>query len=177
MTLIAQSAGDAQGLVAPLREVIRGIDPNQPIYDVRTMEDFYQTRAVQTPNLIVGTVGAMGMMGLLLAMVGLYGLVAYSVSRRTREFGIRMAIGAESRQVLRMVMRQGMGLALAGIAIGLVMSLGTGQLLKAAFGPGDSDPASFVLVPAVLLAVTLLAAYVPALRASRVAPMRALRDE
>ena len=108
MALIAQSAGDAQGLAAPLREVVRSIDPNQPIFDVRTMEDFYQTRAVKTPNLIVQTVGGMGMMGLLLAMVGLYGLVAYSVSRRTREFGIRMAMGgARCVQVPSMVLRQG----------------------------------------------------------------------
>jgi predicted permease len=177
MTLIAQSAGDAQGLAAPLREVVRSIDPNQPIFDVRTMEDFYQTRAVKTPNLIVQTVGGMGMMGLLLAMVGLYGLVAYSVSRRTREFGIRMAIGAESVQVLSMVLRQGLRLSLAGIAIGLVMSLGAGRVLKVALGSVDSDPASFVIVPVVLLAVTMLAAYVPALRASRVAPMKALRWE
>jgi predicted permease len=177
ITLIAQSIGDAQGLAAPLREVVRGIDANQPIYDVHTMEEIFQMRAVKTPNLIVETVGGMGMMGLLLAMVGLYGLVAYSVSRRTREFGIRMAIGAESQQVLRMVMRQGLQLSLAGIAIGLVMSLGAGRVLKAALGSGNSDPASSVVVSVVLLAVTLLAAYVPALRASRVAPMKALRWE
>ena len=157
--------------------MVRGIDANQPIYDVRTMEDIYQTRAVKTPNLIVETVGGMGMMGLLLAMVGLYGLVAYSVSRRTREFGIRMAIGAESGQVLRMVMRQGLVLSLAGIAIGLVISMGAGRVLKASLGSGDSDPASFVVVSVVLLAVTTLAAYVPALRASRVAPIKALRWE
>ena len=117
------------------------------------------------------------MSGLLLAMIGLYGLVAYSVSRRTCEFGIRMAIGAESGQVLWMVMRQGLWLSLSGIAIGLVMSLGASPVLKAALGPQDGDPASFVLVSVVLLAVTLLAAYVPALRASRVAPMKALRYE
>lgn len=177
VTLLVQSAGPAQGLAAPLREVVRSLDPNQPIYDVRTMEDLYQARAVKTPNLIIQTVGALGMMGLLLAMVGLYGLVAYSVSRRTREFGIRMAIGAERPQVLRMVMRQGLKLALAGIAIGLVMSLGCGRALKAILGPAENDPMSFVIVSVVLLAVTMLAAYVPALRASRVAPMKALRWE
>ncbi len=177
LTLLVQSTGDAQSLAAPMRDVVRGIDPNQPIYDVHTMASFYETRAVKTPDLIVETVGTMGIMGLLLAMVGLYGLVAYSVSRRTREFGIRMAIGAESRQVLRMVMRQGVVLSLAGIAIGLVVSLGAGRVLRAALGSADTDPASFVAVPLVLLAVTLVAAYVPALRASRVAPMKALRWE
>ncbi|HLK64237.1 MAG TPA: ABC transporter permease [Bryobacteraceae bacterium] len=177
MSLVAQSVGDAQGLAAPLREAVRGIDANQPIYDVRTMEDFYQARAVKTPDMIVETVGAMGVLGLLLAMVGLYGLVAYSVSRRTREFGIRMAIGAERTQVLRMVMRQGLWLSLAGILIGLVLSQGARQVLNSAFGPGDAGPVTFVLVPAALLAVTLLAAFVPALRASRVPPMKALRYE
>ena len=177
MTMLVESLGDARSLMAPVREAVRGLDSNQPIYDVHTMQDFFQQRAVKTPNMIVQTVGTMGLMGLLLAMVGLYGLVAYSVSRRTREFGIRMAIGAESRQVLRMVMRQGLRLSLAGIAIGLVLSLGAVRVLKAAFSTGPSDPATMVTVPLVLLAVTLLAAYIPALRASRVAPMKALRYE
>jgi len=177
MTLVAESNGDAGGLVALLRDMVRGIDANQPIYDVRTMADFYGQRAVKTSSLIVQTVGWLGIMGLTLAMVGLYGLVAYSVSRRTREFGIRMAIGAQSTQVLRTVMLQGMKLSLAGIALGLLMSLGAAPAVRAGLGTADTDPSTFVMVSAALLVVTMAAAYVPALRASRVAPMKALRWE
>lgn len=177
MMLLAGSAGDAAGMVQPLREMIRGIDPNQPILGARTIEDFYQRRAVNTPNLIVQTVGSLGVMGLLLAMVGLYGIVAYSVSRRTREFGIRMAIGASTGNVLRLVLRQGLFLSLTGIAIGLVLSVVAGRGVSGFFSSAQSDPMVFVTIPPLLLAVTMLAAYVPALRASRVNPIKALRYE
>jgi predicted permease len=177
MMLLAGSAGDAASIVAPLREMIRGIDPNQPIYGARTMEDFYQQRAVDTPNLIVGTVGVLGVMGLALAMVGLYGIVAYSVSRRTREFGIRMAIGASSGNVLRIVLRQGLILSLTGIVIGLGLSIAAGRVVLFLFSSARSDVMAYVIVPPVLLAITMLAAYAPALRASRVNPIKALRYE
>jgi predicted permease len=177
MTLIAQTEGDPAGLIAPLREVVRGLDANQPIYDLRRMDDFYQKRAVDTPNLLIETVGSMGIMGLVLAMAGLYGLVAYSVSRRTREFGIRMAIGAGRGHVLRIVMRQGLLLALSGIGIGVVLSLGAARLVTATFVSARSEPWALAVVPPLLLAVTLLAAYLPALRASKVDPMKALRYE
>jgi macrolide transport system ATP-binding/permease protein len=177
MTLVAQSVGEAAGLVPELREMVRGIDSNQPIYDVRTMEDFYAKRAVDTPNMIMETVGALGMMGLVLAMVGLYGLVAHSVSRRTREFGIRIAIGADRGHVLGLVLRQGFLLAMTGIAIGLVLSIGAAKVLKASFLTSQSDPMAMIVVPPLLLVVTMLAAYAPALRASRVDPLTALRYE
>jgi macrolide transport system ATP-binding/permease protein len=179
MVMLAQSTGDPSGLVSPLREVVRGLDANLPIYNVRTMEEFYRMRAVSIFNVLVGTVGAMGAMGLGLSIVGLYGLVAYAVSRRTREIGIRMAIGAGRDAVLRMVLRQGMLLALAGLVVGLVGSVGAGQLLRAAFpGGGDQrDVVAFLMVVPIVLAVTFLAAYIPARHASRVNPMQALRQD
>ena len=119
----------------------------------------------------------MGLTGLLLAMIGLYGLVAYSVSRRTREFGIRMAIGATNASVLRMVLRQGTFLCLAGIAAGLAVSFPAGRLLQSfVFGAG-SNWMPYIIVPVLLMCVTLLAIYGPARRASTIDPMRALRDE
>jgi predicted permease len=141
MKLLVHSVGDPNALVAPLREVVRGLDANQPIFDVRTFDDFYRYRAVSTPKMIIQTVGTMGLMGLILAMVGLYGLVAYAASRRTREIGIRMAIGAQRTNVLRMVMRQGLLLSLTGLGIGLIASFGAERVLKChVLGPRYGHP-------------------------------------
>src|SRR5581483_11852634 len=103
MVLLAQSIGDPSNLVEPLRGLVQSLDRSQPIYNVRTMAEFYQMRTITIFNVIVGTIGAMGLMGLGRAIVGLYGLVAYATSRRTKEIGIRMAIGAGRPAVLRMV--------------------------------------------------------------------------
>jgi putative ABC transport system permease protein len=124
----------------------------------------------------------MGMMGLGLSVVGLYGLVAYAASRRTREIGIRMAIGADRPDVLRMMLRQGLVLAVVGLSVGLLASLGASRGLAAIFphGPGRDGRTDLVALPLVavtVLAVTLLAAYVPARRASGVNPTEALRNE
>ena len=179
MILLTESIGDAARLVAPLREMVRGLDANQPIYNVRTMEEFYRMRTLDVFNMILGMVGALGMMGLCLAIVGLYGLVAYAASRRTKEIGIRMAVGASRAAVLRMVLRQGLALAVVGLVVGLVASIGVGRLLQAAFPSGDnrSDPVALALVSPIVLAITFLAAYIPARRASRINPMQALRHE
>jgi putative ABC transport system permease protein len=130
-------------------------------------------------NVIIGMVAAMGIMGLALSIVGLYGLVAYAASRRTKEIGIRMALGADRAAVLRMVLRQGIVLATVGLVVGLVVSVGTGELLAAVFVSGDKtrDFAALLMVAPIVLAVTALAAYIPARRASRLDPMKALRYE
>jgi predicted permease len=179
LALVAQSDADPASLVGPLREVVRGLDASLPVYNIRTMEALYRMRATRIFNVIVGTVLALGMMGLSLAIVGLYGLVAYAVSRRTREIGIRMAIGADRGVVLRMVLRQGIVLATIGLAIGLAGSVGAGQLLRAAFptGGNEHDFRALLIVVPIVLAVTSLAAYVPARRAARVNPMQALRQD
>ena len=124
MVLLTESAGDPSSLVAPLRDVVQALDRTQPIYNVRTMDEFYQMRTITIFKVIIGTIGAMGMMGLSLAIVGLYGLVAYATSRRTKEIGIRMAIGAGRTAVLRMVLRQGLVLAGAGLVVGLLGGVG-----------------------------------------------------
>src|SRR6185295_17066506 len=124
MIMVTQSAADPTSLVTPLREVVHGLDTNLPLYNVRTMEELYRMRAVSVFNVIVGVVAAMGMMGLGLAIVGLYGLVAYAAGRRTKEIGIRIAIGATRQTVLRMVLRQGIALALIGLVVGLFASVG-----------------------------------------------------
>jgi len=179
MILIARSMGEASALTAPLREVVRGLDPNLPIFNVRTMEDLYRMRATSVFRVLVTIVGGMGAMGLGLAIVGLYGLVAYAASRRTREIGIRMAIGAERGAVLRLVLKQGLGLALTGLVVGLVASIGAGRLLNAAFPNGGEqrDLMAFALVIPIVVAVTFVATYIPAFQASRINPINALRQE
>jgi putative ABC transport system permease protein len=180
MILLTESIGDSASLVAPLRDVVRNLDASQPIYNVRTMEEFYRMRTVDVFRMILGMVGGLGAMGLSLAIVGLYGLVAYAVSRRTKEIGIRMAIGAGRAAVLRMVLREGLALAVVGLVVGLAASIGAGRLLQAAFPSGDNqgdDPIALLLVATIVLTVTFLAAYIPARRASRVHPMQALRYE
>jgi putative ABC transport system permease protein len=179
MTLFAETTGDPSALSAPLREVVRGLDVNMPVFNVRTMEQLYHTRAIGVFNVLITTVVAMGLMALALALVGLYGMVAYAASRRTREIGIRMAIGATAPTVLRMVLGQGFTLALVGLAVGLAGSVGAGRLLRAAFPSGvdQRNGLALAIVGLVVLAVTVLAAYIPARRASRVNPMEALRYE
>ncbi|MGB6945857.1 MAG: ABC transporter permease [Bryobacteraceae bacterium] len=177
--LVESSAPDAAVLAPVLRQVVRKIDPAMPYSNARTMQDFFSQRAVKTTNLIVETVSSLGLMGLLLAMVGLYALVAYSVSRRSREIGIRMAIGADRQGVLRMVLRQGLVLGSIGVVVGLILSFFACRALTANLWTG-SGSINYLVLPAValpLLLVTLLAAYVPARRASLIDPMRALRDE
>jgi ABC-type antimicrobial peptide transport system permease subunit len=159
--------------------MVHHLDVNLPIYNVRTMEEFYRMRATSIFNVLIGTIAGMGLMGLGLAIVGLYGLVAYAVSRRTREIGIRMAIGADRLAVLKLVVRHGLVLAAIGLAVGLVASVGAGRLLAAAFPTSGNrrDVAALLMVIPVVLAVTFLASYIPARRASRINPMQALRHE
>ena len=131
-------------------------------------------------RLIVGTVGSMGTLGVVLAMVGLYGLMAYAVSRRTREFGIRMAVGAAPSAVLGMVLKRGMVLAGVGIVIGVIASIATGGLLQGIFenrAATGNNAVTYMLVVSGVIAVTLLATFVPARRAARTDPLRALRQD
>ena len=181
LTLVAESdAMDAATIAPVLREVVERLDPDMPAFDIRTMHDFYTQRSVKLPNMVVETVAAMGLIGLLLAMAGLYGLVAYSVSRRTREIGIRVALGADQREVLRMVLGQGLKLGAIGVAAGLLVSVAACRAMTSAtwFLTFDRvNPLVFAAIALLLLAVTTLAAWAPARHASRIDPIRALRDE
>jgi predicted permease len=180
MALVTESnAQDAATLAPVLRDVVRSLDPDMPAFDVRTMHELYTQRAVKLPIIITQVVAGMGLIGLILAVVGLYGLVAYSVSRRTREIGIRMAIGADQRTVVWMVLRQGIELGAAGVAVGLVASFFACRLATSSvvISFDRLDPWIFVVLPLLLLAVTVLAAWVPARRASLVDPMQTLREE
>ena len=138
MTVIALSAGDPAGLAAPLREAVRSIDANLPVYNLRTVATLYKSRATDTWLQFFQMVGTMGFIGLALATTGLYGLVAYTVSRRVKEFGIRVALGASRRDVVWLVERRGLILALIGIAIGGALTAIAIPMLAAGFlGLGD----------------------------------------
>ena len=185
-TLLVATAGPAASLAQRVREVVRSIDPNMPVFGVRTMEDFYASRVIYTTNLVVGCVVGMGSMGLVLALVGLYGLVAYSAHRRTREIGIRVAVGANPSAVLRMVLRHGFNLAIGGITVGLIGSFAAQNAMRAAFSrtlvgnvvaTGGSDLVVYAQAVSAVIALVLLAAYLPAHRAAHVDPLIALKSE
>jgi predicted permease len=178
LVLLAESMGDPSALAAPLREVVQGLDRDQPVLGVRTMEEFYKMRVITTSTVIVETVGGMGLMGLVLATIGLYSLGAYAVSRRTREIGIRMAVGAAQSSVLLMTLRRSLVPALWGLAAGLAASYFAEKLMRTVFPAHTNvDLAAYFLVVPALLAITALAAYIPARRASQVDPLVALRYE
>jgi predicted permease len=178
MVLLAQSAVDSASLVPPLREMVRSLDASVPAYDAQTIEMFYAARVTTIGTVMTRLVGGMGLMGVTLTMVGLYGLVSYSVSRRTREIGIRVAIGATSARVLRMILGQGLMPAGTGLAVGLVLSGVTTRALSTLIPLNQEyDPRTFFVVVPLLVLIALLASYVPARRAANVDPKVALRDE
>jgi macrolide transport system ATP-binding/permease protein len=178
MTLHVETAVDPATLAGPVLAEIRKLDAATPVQDVQTMQHFFREGALFGNRLITQVVTAIGLFGLLLAITGLYGVIAYSVSRRTREIGIRMAIGADPGSVARLVLRQGMKLTGFGAAIGLVLSLLASQLLGSLLvGVSARDPEVYVAVPLLLAAISLLACYVPARRAARIDPLLALRQD
>ena len=178
MTLIVQSAGDPGALAAPLRDAVRSIDPSLPIFNLRTVATLYDSRATGTWMQFFQMVGSMGFIGLALATTGLYGLVAYTTSRRVKEIGIRVALGASRRDVVWLVERRGLILAGAGIAAGAALTIVAAPMLAAGFpGLGVSSPQVYVLVGLGLLAIGAAASYLPARRAAGLDPLRSLRNE
>jgi putative ABC transport system permease protein len=178
MALIAEAYGDPAALAAPLREVSRSLDANVPLFGVRTLADVVDQRAVRLMHFLDGLVASIGLLGLGLALVGLYAVVAYQVARRTREIGIRMALGADRPQVMQMILKQASAMGLTGVGIGLVLSLAASRALSASVMATPAfDPLLVALVPLGLLVTTLAAAAIPARRASRVDPMVALRQD
>ena len=179
MALVVQSKNsDAAMLVPVLRQAVQSLDRNMPVFDVRTMKSLYEARAIATPKILTLTVTGLGLMGLILSVIGLYGVVSYSVSKRSREFGIRMAVGADKGKVMQMVLKQSLVLGISGVAAGLIAGIfvtrGITSLLMFSFPVGVLP---FFLVSLVLLFTIVLAGYAPARRASLIDPMRALRDE
>jgi putative ABC transport system permease protein len=153
------------------------VDPELPLYGVRTLDDIVSDRTAQR-RLAVTLITVFAAVALVLAAVGIYGVMSYAVAQRTQEIGIRMALGAEREQILRMVLRHGALMAVTGVGLGLVVAFVLARLITSLlFQTSAADPPTFSLVPMLLTAVALLACYVPARRATRVDPLVALRTQ
>ena len=178
MTLHVHTAVDPATLAGPAAAEIRRLDAGTPVQDVQTLQHFFREQALFGNRLVTQVVAVTGMFGLLLAVTGLYGVIAYSVSRRTREIGIRMAVGADPGSVARLVLGQGMLMTAIGAAIGIVLSLLASQVLGTMLvGAGARDLSVYLAVPLLLAAISLLACYTPARRAARIDPLLALRQD
>jgi putative ABC transport system permease protein len=177
LAVVARTAGDPVGLSATLRQAIASVDPDLAAGDVRTIDD-YLAQSVATPRFNATLIAGFAILALFLAGCGLYGVMSYAVVQRSREIGIRMALGAQPGDVRGMVVSQAMRMGVAGLAIGLAGALAASRLLGTLlFDVSPSDPGTFVVVCTLLLGVVLVAAYLPARRATRVDPMVALRSE
>ena len=165
--IVVRATGDPLGLVAGIRRTVTDIDPNQPVSNVRTLDEVLASET-SAHRVGVWLMGGFATLSLLLAAVGLYGIVSYMVSQRLPELGLRMALGAQRTDVLTLVLRNGMGLALLGCALGIISSLALTHWMKSLlFATSPSDPVTFAAVAALLVAVALAACYVPARRAMR----------
>ena len=176
-TFLIRFAGEPTALVSSVRNQIRALDPAMAVYNVQTMQEHLRD-AFFLPRLAATLFGVFGAIGLILAVVGLYGVMSYSVSRRTREIGIRMALGAQARQVQHLIVRQGLVLTAIAVAIGLPAAFALAKLFTSVlYGIHNDDPATFAVVPVFLTLIALMACWLPARRAARVDPQIVLRCE
>ena len=177
MAFMIRTTSEPEGIIAAVRQTVQSLDKNQPVYGVRTLESV-MSEAVAKPRFRTFLLGVFAVVALILAMVGIYGVMSYSVEQRTHEIGIRMALGARSLDVLKLVIGHGMALAFAGVGIGLVASFALTRVMsQLMFGVTPTDPLTFAVIALLLTSVALLACYIPARRATKVDPLQALRRE
>jgi predicted permease len=176
-TFCVRASGIPRDLITAIRHEVQGLDPSLPVFDIKTFED-QVNESVSQERLVATLSSFFGFFALLLASLGLYGVMAYSVARRTREIGIRMALGAQAGNVLRLVLRETLLLVLIGIALGLPAALAATRLTEGLlFGLTATDPFTIALATLVMMTVASLAGWIPARRAAKVDPMVALRCE
>src|SRR5262245_42011048 len=176
-SFVLRTTGDPLSLSAAIRNEMRGLDAAVPVRGLRSMEQLVG-RAVAPQRFNMSLLGLFAALGLILAAVGIYGVMAYGVSQRTHEIGMRMALGAQTHDVMRMVVKRGMALSLVGVAIGLTASYALTRLMKTLlFGVSATDPLTFIVIALLLTVVALLACWIPARRATKVDPMVSLRCE
>jgi predicted permease len=177
IALVVRTRNDPRTTLAAMQRELRNLDPTLPLYSVKTLTEHMKIPLFPA-RMAAGALGSFGVLALVLAAVGIYGVMSYVVAGRTREIGLRMALGAQSGNVRSLILRQGMTLALIGSVIGLAIAFGATRLLKSVlYGVSASDPSTFVGVTLLLAAVALFACWLPARRATRVDPMIALRAE
>ncbi len=177
VTLLVRSESNPRPLIAAVREKVSETDPNLPVSGILPMDDVLSASVAQ-PRLIMQFLGVFAGFALLLAAIGIYGVMAYTVSTRKQEMGIRVALGATPADILRLVVGQGMRMTLLGVAIGVAISLALTRLLSSLlFGVQSTDPLAFTAAALLLMATALLASYLPARRATRVDPIVVLRYE
>jgi macrolide transport system ATP-binding/permease protein len=177
MALHVRTAGDSKALITMVRQEVQALDANLPVFNVKTLAE-QKSRALYSERIVAMLLTAFGLLALGLAALGIYGVMAYSVSRRTREIGIRMALGAKIGDVLALILRQGMALIVIGVALGLAGAFAATRLLTSfLYGVSATDVTTFALIALLLTAVAWLACYIPARRATKVDPMVALRYE
>jgi len=177
LTLVVRAAGDPSLLAESIRREVQAVDPNEPVFSIRTM-DAVVASALAERRFTMLLLGLFAATALALSAIGIYGVMAYFVSQRTREIGIRMALGASPGDVVRMVLEQGVRLAAAGVVAGIAGALAITRVISTLlYGIGPRDPGTLVALSAALTVVALVACYVPARRATRVDPMSALRNE
>src|SRR5262249_39052211 len=176
LSVVLRTSLSASLVELQIRHEIQGIDPGLPIFGVCSMNDVLD-RSLASRRFSADLVGGLAGLAVLLAAIGIYGLLAYMAGQRSREIGIRMALGAQREDILRMFLRKGVALAGVGVVAGLVFSASTASLMASLlYGVRPHDPAVFLIVPLVLLAVAALASYLPARHATKVNPMIALRE-
>jgi putative ABC transport system permease protein len=182
MLLLVHTEGDPAAQIAAVRQTIRAIDPGIPVADIQPLRGFFAAMAYPF-QLVAILLAACGALALLLATLGIYGIVSYSVAQRTREVGIRKALGAAGTDILKKVVGEGMAVVAVGLAIGLLLSVALARVLQSAifdgllFGIEGTDPLTFAGVTLLLAAVAAVGCFIPAQRAARVDPMVALRYE
>ena len=177
MMLAVSTAANPQALVPALREQVAALDRNLPVAKIQTLEQIV-AQSVTQPRFNLLLLGAFAALALALAALGIYGVISYSVTRRTRELGVRMALGAQASDVLRVIVGQGLKLALAGVLLGLGGAFSLTRLMKTMlFNVSPTDPLTFVALALLLTAIALLACWLPARRATKVDPLAALRHE
>jgi predicted permease len=175
--LIARTEGNPESLLGAVRKEVQAIDPNLPLFDVKTLTE-HMRFALFPPRIAATVLGVFGLVALLLSAIGIYGITSYTVAQRTHEIGIRLALGAQLSDVLKLVLSHGLKLTLIGAAIGLVGAyLATRAITSVLYGVSATDPFTFVFVSLLLIGVALLACYVPSRRATKVDPLVALRNE
>jgi predicted permease len=177
MMLLVETQGNAHALIEPVRKTIRRAGPDMSLYPMTTLGDSIRNNTFGE-EIAARLAGSLSLLGLFLSAVGLYGVIAFTVSRRTHELGIRMAVGAGYRDIMRLILRHGFKLCLIGLGIGLVGALIAGQAIKAAlYGISPLDPTALIFSFFVLMTTTVFACYLPARRAAKIDPMEALRYE